>query len=144
MKKSSARVLVDGNDATPAYPGPVTFCQRYQELSATLQGIIENLSCFVDDDNDPATPSVFDPDAPGCILTPEEIDLVLRTLSANAFFFILPDVGVGTHNIEVQARIATSGSAQEGAWDSKALIGKGAVVVENHRLAKGDNIVLEP
>ena len=138
------RVLVDGNTATPAFPGAVTFCDRFQQLSAKLQGIIENLACFVDDDNDATTPPVFDPDAPGCILTLEEIELVLRTLNANAFFFILPDVGVGTHNIEVQARIATLGSAQLGSWDAKALIGKGAVVVENHRLAKGDNIVLQP
>jgi len=138
------RVLVDGNTATPAFPGPVTFCERFQQLSAKLQGIIENLACFVDADNDPATPPVFDPNAPGCVLTLEEIELVLRTLNANAFFFILPDVGVGTHNIEVQARIATLGSAQLGSWDAKALIGKGAVVVENHRLAKGDNIVLQP
>jgi len=138
------RVLVDGNTATPAFPGPVTFCERFQQLSATLQGIIQNLACFVDSDNDPSTPPVFDPTAPGCVLTLEEIELVLRTLNANAFFFILPDVGVGTHNIEVQARIATLGSAQLGSWDAKALIGKGAVVVENHRLAKGDNIVLQP
>ena len=138
------RVLVDGNIVTPAFPGPVTFCERFQQLSAKLQGIIENLACFVDADNNPATPPVFDPTAPGCILTLEEIELVLRTLNANAFFFILPDVGVGTHNVEVQARIATLGSAQLGSWDAKALIGKGAVVVENHRLAKGDNIVLQP
>ena len=138
------RVLVDGNSVTPAFPGPVTFCERFQQLSATLQGIIGNLACFVDDDNDATTPPVFDPDAPGCILTLEEIELVLRTLNANAFFFILPDVGVGTHNVEVQARIATLGSAQLGSWDAKALIGKGVVVVENHRLAKGDNIVLQP
>ena len=136
------RVLVDGNSL--AFPGPVTFCERFQQLSAKLQGIIENLACFVDADNDPTTPPVFDPDAPGCVLTSEEIELVLRTLNANAFFFILPDVGVGTHNVEVQARIATLGSAQLGSWDAKALIGKGVVVVENHRLAKGDNIVLQP
>jgi hypothetical protein len=136
------RVLVDG--ATVAYPGSVTFCHRYQELSATLQGIIENLACFVDDDNDPETPPVFDPDADDCVLTPEEIELVLSTLNANAFFFILPDVGSGIHNIEVQAKISTAGSAEEGEWEAKALIGKGAIVVENHRLGKGDNILLEP
>jgi hypothetical protein len=98
----------------------------------------------VDSDGDPATPPVFDPNATGCELTPEEIELVQRTLSANAFFFILPDVGVGVHNVQVQSRIATSGSAQAGSWDASALIGKGALVVENHRLAKGDNIVLQP
>lgn len=130
------RVVVDWNYDNPAYPGSVTFCSREQELSATLQGIIGNLACFPN--------GVFDPTASDCNLTPEEIELVQRSVNANAFFFILPDVGSGIHNIEVQARITTDGSVQEGEYEAKALIGKGSIVVENHRLAKGDNILLQP
>jgi hypothetical protein len=131
------RVVLDPGTAAAriAEPGAVTFCERLQVLSATLQGIIENLSCFPG--------GVFDPDAPGCVLTPEEIELVLRTLEANAFFFALDDVGTGVHNVVVQAQIRFATTVQEGTAEAKALIGKGAVVVEEIRLVKGLDITLE-
>jgi hypothetical protein len=118
-----------------AEPGIVTFCERLQTLSATLQGIIGNLNCFPG--------GVFDPNAPGCLLTPEEIELVLRTLEANAFFFSLDDVGAGTHNVVVQARIRSATSVQEGEAEALGLVGKGAVVVEEIRLVKGQSITIQ-
>lgn len=131
------RVLLD--PGTPeqriAEPGVVTFCERLQTLSATLQGIIGNLACFPD--------GVFDPNAPGCNLTPEEIELVLNTLEANAFFFSLDDVGAGTHNVVVQARIRSATSVQEGEAEALGLIGKGTVVVEEIRLVKGRSITIQ-
>ena len=47
----------------------VVFCSRTQTLSAKLQGIIENLSCFPD--------GVFNPDAEGCEFSDDEIQLLL-------------------------------------------------------------------
>jgi hypothetical protein len=131
------RVVLD--PGTPqeriAEPGVVTFCERLQSLSATLQGIIGNLACFPG--------GVFDPNAPGCTLTPEEIELVLNTLEANAFFFALDDVGAGTHNVIVQARIRSATSVQAGEAEALALIGKGTVVVEEIRLVKGRSITIQ-
>ena len=131
------RVVLD--PGTPqeriAEPGVVTFCERLQTLSATLQGIIGNLACFPG--------GVFDPNAPGCNLTPEEIELVLNTLEANAFFFALDDVGAATHNVIAQARIRSATSVQGGEAEALALIGKGSVVVEEVRLVKGRSITIQ-
>jgi hypothetical protein len=131
------RVVLDPGTAQEriAEPGPVTFCARTQTLSATLQGIIGNLACFPG--------GVFDPNAPGCVLTPEEIELILATLEANAFFLALDDVGAATHNVVVQARIASSTSVQEGTAAARALVGKGSVVVEEIRLVKGRSITIQ-
>jgi len=116
----------DGKDDTG-----VTYCYRKQTLSAKLQGIIQNLNCFPD--------GVFTPGAPGCVLTPEEIELILDTLEASAFFFVLDDLGAGDHNVIVQARIDTAVSSLDA--EAKGLIGKGAVTVEEVRLLKGAGIL---
>ena len=131
------RVVVDPGTAVEriAEPGDVTFCERTQTLSATLQGIIGNLACFPD--------GVFDPEAPGCDLTPEEIELILDTLEANAFFFALDDMGAGVHNVIVQVQIDFDSSVQEGEAEAAAFVGKGALVVEEIRLVKDLDISLE-
>ena len=118
-----------------ADPGSVTFARRAQTLSATLQGIIGNLACFPPD----AVTGIptFDPNAVGCVLTPEEISLMLVTLNANAFIFAASDVGVGVHNVLLQARIDLGVQVQAGEADAQALIGKGALEVEDVRLIKG-------
>ncbi len=105
----------------------ITYCQRKQTLSATLQGIIGNLACFPD--------GVFNPNAPGCVLTEEDITLILETLDANAFFYVLDQLGSGDHNVVVQARIDTAVSSNDA--QAKALIGRGSVTVEEVRLVKG-------
>ena len=66
----------------------VVFDQRIQSLTANL-GFIFTGQCA-------ASPTT-------CTLTPEEITLVLDTTSAHSFNFLLPNVGVGTHNLVVQA-----------------------------------------
>lgn len=126
------QVLVDGQ---PAYPGVVVFNKRKQELTATFQGILAG--CLT---TDPATGAVVIDTA--CV-EPEELDLLLDTTSANHFNFVLDDVGVGTHSIQVQARIDLSASAVAGSGEARAVLGKGAVVVEEVRLVKGAD-VFEP
>jgi hypothetical protein len=130
----SERIAEPGSDPTPLNNQDdtgVTYCSRKQTLSAKLQGIIGNLACFPG--------GVFDPTAPGCVLTDEEIELVLETLDANSFFFILDNLGAGDHNIVVQARIDTAVSSYDA--EAKALVGKGAVTVEEVRLVKGAAIL---
>jgi hypothetical protein len=125
------RVLVDGKEA---FPGSVVFARRSQELSATLQGQL----ALMDKDGD----GVVDFDELVTI-APEEISLVLETLNANSFNFILPDVTVGTHTVEVQARINLGTKVQAGKAEAKALIGKGSVTVEEVRMIKDTAIVEE-
>jgi hypothetical protein len=124
------QVLVDG---VPAYPGDVVFDQRSQTLSATLGGILENCT---DSNGD------GDIDLNDCTLAPEEIELILDTMAAHSFNFIMDDLGPGEHAVEVQAMISTSGSSGAGSASANATIGNGSVTVEEVRLIKGEDIQL--
>jgi hypothetical protein len=134
----AVRVLVDGVpaepdnsiDATSANADGVVFCDRMQTLSAKFAG----LNCTADADG---------------VVTcadPEELQLILRTLNANAFNFAKTDVTSGVHAIVVQARAQaavnfdddTDTGAMAGA---EAFAGAGAVVVESVRLVKGAEII---
>ncbi len=117
----------------------VTYCNRNQVLSAKLQGIIENLACFVDDDEDPETPPVFDPDAAGCLLTDEEIQLVLSTLSAHAFNFFTYDLTSGDYRVTVEANPSTSTSVQQGDANAIALVGLGSMIIDEVRFGNVPN-----
>lgn len=126
------RVLVDGVEALP---GVVTFGRRSQTLTAVFQGIIDGCLAI-----DPITGGiVIDPD---CVL-PEELQLILETMNANAFNFIMADVASGVHAVEVQARINLGASARAGSARARALIGNGSVTVESVRMIRGEDIVLE-
>ena len=135
MASVRGRIVLDpGGNSRVADPGEITFGRRTQELTAKLQGIIGNLACFPD--------GVFDPNATGCILDAEEIGLTLTTVNANAFFFALSDVGSGTHNVIVQARIDMGTEVQAGEAEARALVGKGALIVDDVRLIKSGIIDL--
>ncbi len=69
-------------------------------------------------------------------LTEEEIELVLESLNANAFHFIKANVSSGVHTVEVFARIDISGTKELGSFEGKALVGRGALVVEEVRMIK--------
>jgi hypothetical protein len=125
------QVLVDGVEA---YPGPVTFCSRTQTLSATLGGILENCT---DSNGD------GDIDLNDCTLAPEEVELILETMNANSFNFILDGLEAGVHLVEVQAMISTSSSSGAGSASANATIGNGSVTVEEVRLIQNEDIVLD-
>jgi hypothetical protein len=114
------RVLVDGQQAAP---GDVVFCNRMQQLSATLQGAL--LSC---------TDML---DMSKCTTTEETIQLIQDTMNANAFNFALV-VPTGDHKVEVQARINT---ALSGTSSANATIGKGAITVEEVNLIPSKNVI---
>jgi len=127
----TVQVLVDG---APAEPGEVVFSRRYQELSATLQGIITSI---IPDGNGGY---VVDEET----LEYEEIELILDTMDAHAFNFVAPDLTFsGVHTIVVQAKIETDTSTQEGTASAMATIGKGSVTIELVRMIKGEDIELE-
>jgi len=106
-------VLVDGR---PAMPGQVTFAKRFQEMSATLGGVIE--SCQVsstDEDGDGVYEGtvVVERD---CLVTDEEIGLVLSTTAAHHFNFVMHDLQPGDHRVEVVARAMSSADVINGTY----------------------------
>jgi len=137
----SVRVLVDGVpadptnsiDATKATAEGVVYCDRVQTLAAKFAG----LNCTAD-----ATTGVV------TCTDPEELRLILRTLSAQAFNFAKADVGVGVHTVTVQAQAQAavnfdddaSGGALAGA---EAFLGAGALVVDQVRLIRGQDITID-
>jgi len=123
------RALIDGQAAPP---GVVTYDARTQTLSATLEGAIAG--CLTQATNaDGSTSIILDED---CV-TPEEIELILSTLSASTFHFVASNVPVGDHVISLQARITSSTSVQEGSATAEALVGKGTMIVETVRAVGG-------
>jgi hypothetical protein len=134
----------DGNviDGTARYASPnadigeaantgVTYCRRSQTLEAVLQGQIDLASCVDADGNFDAT---------GCLLTDEEIKLVLSTLSAHSFNFFTYDLVSGDYRITVEANPDTGTSATTGSTASAtALIGLGTMVVDEVRFGNVPN-----
>ena len=124
------RVLVDGVPMEPYYqvageetPG-VTFCRRYQELSAKFQGLFEQCideegHVFLNDD----------------CLEYEELNLVLDTTNANAFNFVRKDLPQGEYLIEVQTKVSSDTSNQNGSADAWGAIGKGSAIIHEVRFA---------
>jgi len=125
------RCMIDGE---MAYPGEIILNSRTQELSATLDGLIS--SCFIIDENGNV---VLDED---CV-EPEEIELVLSTMSAHSYNFIYPDCGTGVHTFEIQTKVVTETATQEGEASALAMVGRGSAAVEAVRMANDEVIELE-
>ncbi len=131
------RVMVDGEEA---YPGSVTFASRMQELSAVFQGLLTDEEGNVCLSADPDTGVItIDEEC----LRPEEVELILRTMSANSFNFITHPLESGVHSVDVQVRIWTDAAYQEGEAEAAATVGKGSFTVEEVRLIQNEDIVLE-
>jgi len=105
-----------------AFPGyPIVFEGRMQILSATLQGVLED----------------------GVVVGYEEIGLIIGTLSANSFNFIVADLDSGMHTVDVKAACVTGAFSQAGSAAAVAAIGLGSVTVEEVRMVKGEDAVPE-
>ncbi len=131
MAGVEVRVLVDDVEALP---GVVTFGKRTQTLTALFQGIIDHAMAI-----DTNTWSiVLDPE----LVQPETLQLVLETMNANCFNFIMPDLSPGVHTIKVQARLNMGAFAGAGSAKARALIGKGSVTIESVRMIRGEDIQL--
>jgi len=136
------RVGVDGNYATVAlgeaqeagvaFPRAVTFNEREQTLSAKFMGIFTGDCLIVDPDTGEVTIDY-------ACLEPEELELILNTISANSFNFVAADLTPGNHVITVEARIITNGGAEEGEYEAMAMVGQGSVVIELVRMVKGED-----
>lgn len=119
------RVLVDG---TAAYPGTagVVFNERAQTLTAVLGGVLEE--CVYNSSTGNIT----------CTWTDEEIELILDTMSANAFNFIVADLASGVHTIVVEAMIDVSDAVAD-KTEAMATIGMGSVTIEQVRMIQGED-----
>ena len=159
----AVRVLVDGVEALP---GDIMFCKRTQELTATFDGLLS--TCLIPDAgclwncNEHCTDEYgllnqvcYDDCAANCGLVidesclatmdPEEIGLILDTMAANAFNFVMLDLLAGTHTVEVQAMIATDTDVEDpqalgSSANATGMIGKGSVCVELVRMIVGEDV----
>ncbi|WP_375771671.1 hypothetical protein NR798_12480 [Archangium gephyra] len=122
------RVLVDG---TPVSPGPLTLTERPQHLMARLGDLLG--SCSDADANGTLL-------ATECIFTGEEQRRVLRSLEPLRVSFSLDDVGAGTHEVRIQARVSVSSQGASGSASAGAWIGRGAITLEEVRLVKSFDI----
>lgn len=116
------RVLVDDEQA---YPGEVVFASRTQTLKAWFQGMVED--ALVPDGNGGW---IIDPE----LLDYEELELILETMNANSFNFIMPDLTSGVHTVDVQAMVASTEESDEGSAEAWATVGNGSVTVELVRM----------
>jgi hypothetical protein len=140
--KVMVRVGVDGNYATVglgaaqeagvAFPRAVTFNEREQTLSAKFMGIFTGACLIVD----PVTHAVS---INYTCLEPEELELILNTMSANSFNFVVADLTPGNHVITVEAKIIANGAADEGEYEAMALVGQGSVTIELVRMVKAED-----
>jgi hypothetical protein len=100
---------VDGFVGEAAEPGFVVLSARVQTLNARLGGVIESCEDTTggtdSEDRNPGDDGYIDtPDGvidvkTECLVTDEEIGLVLETLAAHHFNFVLPDMDAGEYNI---------------------------------------------
>jgi len=131
----SVRVLLDGREVEP---GVVVYGRRTQTLSATLEGAIGG--CLVTTTN---LDGSFSTTVNLACVTPETITLILDSLTASSFSFVAENVLQGVHTVQVQARINTIGSAQQGNYSALGLVGKGVFTCESVRLIQDANVPLD-
>lgn len=127
-------------DPTVLNADGLVYCDRIQKLVAKFSG----LNCtaapyeFTDSDGDGIDDVV---DGSVTCADPEELQLILKTLNANSFNFLAPNVGSGVHTIDVQAKtsadvgVVSDNGSMAGA---EAFIGAGSVTVEEVRMIKGN------
>jgi hypothetical protein len=132
------RVLIDEDtaDERTASPGSVVFDMRNQTLSAKFMGIF-TADCFEVDPDTGEVTLIYE------CLEPEELDLILHTLAASSFNFVIDQLTPGVHTVSVQARIFANGSAEEGQYEAMAMVGRGSVVIEVVRMIQGADWLID-
>ena len=109
-------------------PKGVTYCSRSQKLEASFAG----LNCKADLYTGVVTCE-----------DPEVLRLLLETLDANAFNYVLADAPSGTWKIEVQVRAESNvalGGSGLGSAKAEAFVGLGSTRIETLRLIKGTQL----
>ena len=147
-------------NSVKAAPGQIMLSKRVQELDATLGGVIQ--SCQVACGVDEITSAIVCEDitiAEDCLVTDEEIGLLLDTTAAHHFNFLLPNMNQGVYDIKAvfttgaraEVDICDAGELCEGTVTASAaataVINKTMLTVQQVRAAK-DSLhevdILEP
>ena len=127
--------------AAVAEPGPVVLAARVQVLDATLGGVID--SCT--DLNGDGTIDI----GTECVVTDEEIGLILATLAAQHFNFVLPNMDQGEYDlvaffvtgalaaVDIDELSVADGGSVSGSAFAHAFLGKTMVTVQQVRATKG-------
>jgi len=116
--KIEVRVLVDSDVAEP---GEVVYDKRVQTLNTELyQALMTSAGLPIDNIG--------------------YVELILETLQAHAFNFVIADVGPGVHTITVQAKVASS---ESGNATAMAAVGMGSTTIESVRMIKGEDIIYD-
>jgi hypothetical protein len=118
------RLLIDGA-ADVAYPNWVVYDKRAQTLSATLGGVISSCQDLNGD-------GVIDV-ATECVVTDEMIELILDTMAAHHYNFVVANLSPGDHTVAVQVSVDTSDSSIAGSASAMAGVGRGSLTVEEVR-----------
>lgn len=118
---------IDANQESTGTNGGVVYCDRVQTLAAKFNG----LNCTADLTTGAVT-----------CADPEELQLILKTMTATSFNFVASDMTSGMNTVEVQAR-STANTGSTGTNGSlanaNAFIGMGAVAIEEVRMVKGND-----
>lgn len=115
------RVEVDGLAANgapaTAYPETVVFANRIQELKATLGGVIKSCDVtLIHEDTDGVPDGGEIVIGRDCVVTEEEIQLILSTTSAGHFNFVAPNLAPGVHQVRVVATALSSAAFLNGTF----------------------------
>ena len=150
------RVLVDGDpvpvngnvDAVTGEPDPdtdITFARRNQKLIAQFAGDFSACMTIVDGE------IVID----WACVEPEILQLILDTMQANSFNFVVPDLLAGTHPVKIQAKLSYLATGNEviddelailmaeGKAAARAYLGNGSATVEVVRMIKDEDVVVD-
>lgn len=141
------RVMVDG---VLAHPGEIVFAKRQQALIAEFAGSLSIPSgssweaCLIDG---PGGTQIIDPD---CLL-PEMLALILKTMAAHSFNFIVDDLAAGDHTVVVEAQLTYEQVGDAYADEdltllgtdiaTKAVLGNGCVTIECVRMIKDEELL---
>ena len=155
-----AAVPRGGGNSIMAAPGQIILSKRVQELTATLGGVIQSCQVTCVPVYDPVTGAVTGIDcedidiAADCVVTDEQIALLLNTTAAHHFNFVLPNVPVGVYDIKAffttgaRAKVDIcdagdtwctydAGGTVTASANAKAVINKTMLTVQQVRATKG-------
>ena len=148
MASIEVEVLVDGKQALP---GKVTFAKRTQELIAEFAGDIYD--CFYTDE---VTGALMMNTSDSCIQE-EGVQLILDTMAAHSFQFVVADLAAGEHVVEVKAYIEYNNKVDGTLVDpanykpiemgtfgaSMAVLGNGSVSIDEVQMIKGEDVIIQ-
>jgi FlaG/FlaF family flagellin (archaellin) len=139
-------VAVNGNDPADT---DITFARRHQTLIAEFAGDFSDCMT-VDLDTGEVT-------VDWALVDPEMLQLILDTMQANSFNFVVPDLSAGEYTVQIQAKLSYEASGNlvqetidgetvtmaEGQAFAKAYLGNGSVTIETVRMIKGEDVVVD-